>query len=56
MKTEEKQYCPYCGSKKIVMCKLPHGILIDPAPNIIDMVKDIFRKRYKCEVCGKEFN
>jgi len=53
---ETKKYCPYCGSEDIVMCKLPPNVLVDPAPTVVDMVKDLFHKNYKCQKCGKEFD
>lgn len=55
MKTGEKK-CPYCGSMRIIMCKLPPGALVDPAPSIFVLIKNAFCKRYKCEDCGKAFN
>ena len=53
---EEKRICPYCGSKKTILVKPPHGALIDPIPNIITIVNNAFNKLYKCEDCGKEFD
>lgn len=53
---EEKEFCPYCGSKKIIMLKFQPGILIDPAPTIVGGIKSIIHKRYKCENCGKDFD
>lgn len=55
MKKKDKLFCPYCGSKKITLCKPPSGSLIDPAPTIITLI-GAFNKQYKCEDCGKEFN
>ena len=57
MKTEEKHYCPYCGSDKIMKSPDPMDTIDNgPAISIIDSVKSMFRKRYKCEKCGKEFD
>lgn len=53
---EEKKFCPYCGSNRVLMCKPPIDALVDPAPNIFVLIKNTFRKRYKCEDCGKAFN
>lgn len=57
MKTEEKKFCPYCGSDKILKSPGPMDTIDNgPALSIVDSVKSIIRKRYKCEDCGKEFN
>lgn len=53
---EEKEFCPFCGSKGITLCKITPGMLVDPAPSIVDIVKSAFHKKYKCQKCGKEFN
>ena len=49
------KFCPYCGSKNVVFCKLPIGTLVDPAPSIFVVLKNAFQKKYKCEDCGKKF-
>lgn len=53
---EEKKFCPYCGSDKIQWNKLPSSVYVDPAPSFFDKVKNLFKKRYICENCGKKFN
>lgn len=54
---EGKAFCPYCGSNKIMYNPGPMDTIDNgPALSIIDSVKSMFRKRYKCENCGKEFD
>ena len=45
---EEKEFCPYCGSKKIIMCNHALTSILE-APVICGGLQ------YKCEDCGKVF-
>lgn len=53
---EEKELCPYCGSKEIALGKITPDMLVDPAPSMVDIIKNAFHKKYKCQKCGKEFD
>lgn len=53
---EEKEFCPYCGSNEIALGKITPDMLVDPAPSMVDIIKNAFHKKYKCQKCGKEFN
>jgi DNA-directed RNA polymerase subunit RPC12/RpoP len=54
---EEKKFCPYCGSNKIMKSPGPMDTIDNgPALSIVVSIKSIVHKQYKCEDCGKEFN